>query len=177
MSTGFYAEGSARFGTANVDYVSNANRDFNYNYDSDYAGGHIGLGYIIRPSEAASFDMFAKGFISSMDGVTETVADSNLDIDNSTSIRSQVGAKFAYNLSSAASVFVKGAWEHEFDGEADIRWDGVRVRKSDFGGSSFVGAVGFDVRIAECATLGASIYGVTGQRDGFGGNLNLAIGF
>ncbi len=149
--------------------------------ESSYFGGHIGVGYIARPSDNSAIDFFGKALWTRVeDDEAKTVDNDIINIDATNSIRSQLGMKYSYNF-GGGTVFVKGAWEHEFDGETKGNVVGTSgtyaIRKTDTGGSSGLAEFGVQFRPTDCMTIGASVYGIIGKRKGFGGNVNVGFNF
>lgn len=173
---GLYGEASFRAGYAKSEYDSRYDTD--YDLKSMYYGGHVGLGYIFRPSDVHSFDLFAKGLWTHLNDDSDVnKAGQTMKVDDTDSLRTQLGVRYNYNLSCNVTAYAKAAWEYEFDGETKGWYNGQKIRKTDMGGSSGLGELGVDWRVSERATVGAAVHGVVGKRRGVGGNVNVSFGF
>ncbi|MBR2214483.1 MAG: hypothetical protein IJ849_01835 [Selenomonadaceae bacterium] len=179
--SGLYAEGSFRAGTVNDDAHS-VLRDVNgstYSYETDapYTGFHLGVGKEIRFDAIHSLDVYGKYFFNRRQGVSFD-AGGHYDLDAVTSQVLRVGA--CYTVKRDKWSFYSGlAYEHELDGKATGKADGLPIRGADTGGGSFRGEIGATMRPGENSpwSLDLNLSGFAGKKQGFSGGVSVAFMF
>lgn len=178
-SMGLYGEASFRMGEAKNTYDGvKSDIDTRFTSRTGYYGAHAGLGYILRQGETGSLDISAKGFWTKLENdVAKTRSGERVTIDDVDSYRSQVAVQYSYNLGSASARVMAG-WEYEFDGKASGSINTDKIRRLDtLKGHSGIAEVGVDFKVAERATLGMGVHGSIGKRKGWGGSVQLGVGF
>lgn len=117
---GLYYEGSLRAGRTSIDYKSAVAGGISYDSDATYYAAHAGLGKIVTINDADSIDYYGKLFYNRMQGDKVTVGScATYDFDATTSLRTNLGARYNHKM-DAKNIFYAGlAWQHEFDGEAN----------------------------------------------------------
>lgn len=109
-----------RAGRTSIDYKSAVAGGISYDSDATYYAAHAGLGKIVTINDADSIDYYGKLFYNRMQGDKVTVGScATYDFDATTSLRTNLGARYNHKM-DAKNIFYAGlAWQHEFDGEAN----------------------------------------------------------
>lgn len=176
---GLYGEASFRAGEAKNTYDGLKNdRDTKFTSRTGYYGAHAGLGYVVTQGETGSLDISAKGFWSKLENDTaRTHSGERVEIEDVNSYRSQVAVQYSYNF-GGASARVMAGWEYEFDGKAKGMINTDKIRRLDtMRGHSGIAEVGLDFKVAEHATVGMGVHGSIGKRKGWGGSVQVGVGF
>ncbi len=150
-----------------------------YDSRSLYYGAHAGLGYILKPFDAASLDLSVRYLWTRQEDDDVTVAGDLFHFGAADSQRVRGGAHLSYDLSPTCVPYVGAAYEHEFDAEAGADVYGYAIDAPDLRGGTGIGEVGLTFTpmegIAFSADLG--VQGYTGTREGAGGTLRLRWDF
>lgn len=180
---GVYAEGSLRAGMLKSE-MSNALRDgggnsYGYKSESDYYGGHLGIGKVITLDEAKSVDVYGKYFHVYTDGDSFNVAGDCFEFDEVQSDRVQIGARLRTNKNNKFSAYYGLAWEYEFNGEADMKAQGMTAPAQSLKGSSCMGEIGVNYvpSLDSPWSFDAKLRAYAGQREGFSGNVQAVYSF
>ena len=98
------------------------------------------MGKEIALSDGNSVDVYGKYFFNRKNGV-DFNAGGHYDLDAVTSSVLRVGARYVVKRNKW-NLYGGLAYEHELDGEAAGKADGVAIRGADVGGGSFRGEIG-----------------------------------
>ena len=176
----FYAQASVKAGKVKSDYQS---QDFGTHYygdtvsfdtDSTYVGTHIGVGQIVRLSDSDTLDAYGKYFYtrtSSDEAKLSSGETYHFDAVNSHRVR--VGARYEHAFGDKVGVFAGGAFEREFDAQANAQYQGFNLPTPSMKGNTGIVEVGVSTKGA--VKLDASLQGFGGKRRGAG--LNIGIKF
>ena len=114
LSTGLYAEASARMGRSDMDFDTD---DILYNgnkakYDSDtmYYGAYIGVGYIYGFTPQASLGLSAKLLWTHQEGDSVNVHGDNVRFKDADSLRTRLGGRFAYAVNEYFTPYAGAYW-------------------------------------------------------------------
>ncbi len=178
---GMYVEGSLRAGTVHDD-ARNVLRDFrgmpySYEMSASYMGFHFGVGKEIEVAGGNIVDVYGKYFFNRRKGVSFD-AGGHYDLDAVTSSVLRVGARYVVKQSKW-NFYAGAAYEHELDGEATGKADGVAIRSADVGGGSFRGELGATMTPGDKSpwTLDLNLTGFAGKKRGFTGGVSVAFMF
>ena len=69
------------------------------------------------------------------------------------------------------------AYDYEFDGESTGKAQGLDIRSSSLKGGTVIGEAGYVYNPNEKWTIDSTLFGFAGQRDGFGGQVNVTYHF
>ncbi|MBP5199889.1 MAG: hypothetical protein J6Z82_04510 [Schwartzia sp.] len=181
MKNNVYVEGSLRAGSVHDD-ARNVLRNFRgmpYSYETSapYMGFHLGVGKEIAFDELHSVDVYGKYFFNRRKGVSFN-AGGHYDLDAVTSSVLRVGARYVVKRNKWN--FYGGlAYEHELDGEAAGKADGVAIRGADVGGGSFRGEIGATMTPGDKSpwALDLNLTGFAGKKRGLTGGVSVAFMF
>ncbi len=178
---GMYVEGSLRAGNVHDD-ARNVLRDFRgmpYSYETSapYMGFHLGFGKEIEVAGGNVVDVYGKYFFNRRKGVSFD-AGGHYDLDTVTSSVLRVGARYVVKRDKW-NFYGGVAYEHELDGEAAGKADGVAIRGADVGGGSFRGELGATMTPGDKSpwTLDLNLTGFAGKKRGFTGGVSVAFMF
>lgn len=173
---GFYVEGSLRAGRIHDD-ADNVLRDaagnpYSYETDATYWGAHIGVGKEIKLTPTGTLDVYARYFYNHRGSVSfDAGGHYDLDAVNSSILR--LGTRYTVKQNDNCKFYGGIAVEHEFDGKAAGRADGLAIRGADTSGTSVSGELGvnFKPKKQSPVTLDLNISGFAGKKRGFTGGL------
>ena len=176
----FYIQGSVKAGKVKSDYESNdlgthaGGNTVSYEIDNTYIGTHIGVGQIMRLTDSDTIDGYAKYFYTHTSAENAKLSSGETyEFDAVDSHRVRLGAKYEHTFGDKVGVFVGGAWEKEFDAEANAKFQGFNLPSPSMKGST--GIVELGVSTKGAVKLDASVQGFGGKRKGAG--LNIGIRF
>ncbi|MBP5199024.1 MAG: autotransporter outer membrane beta-barrel domain-containing protein [Schwartzia sp.] len=178
---GMYVEGSFRAGSVHDD-ARNLLRDadgnpFSYETNAPYMGFHLGVGKEIAFDDMHAVDVYGRYFYNRRNGVSFD-AGGHYDLDAVTSQTIRVGAR--YIVKRDKWNFYGGlAYEHELDGKAAGKADGVEIRGADTSGASLRGELGATMKPGENSpwSLDLNVSGFAGKKQGFTGGVSVAFMF
>lgn len=117
---GLYYEGSLRAGRTSIDYKSAVAGGISYDSDATYYAAHAGLGKIVTINDTDSIDYYGKLFYNRLQGDKVTVGScATYDFDATTSLRTNLGARYNHKIDAKNMLYAGLAWQHEFDGKAN----------------------------------------------------------
>jgi hypothetical protein len=181
----FYTEASFRAGGLHNDYRNSDLRDSmgrkaDYDSFSAYYGIHAGVGYIWKFTEQASLDIYGKFFWARQQGDSVRLSTGDpvkfKDVD---SLRTRLGARFAYAINDYVASYIGAAWEHEFDGKARATTYGYGIDKPSLFGSTGIGELGLNLKPSKDLPLSfdLGVQGYVGKRQGVTGSLQAKFEF
>ncbi|GHU07443.1 membrane protein [Betaproteobacteria bacterium] len=176
-----YTEASLRAGRLENDFSGNLNNTrTRYDTRSNYTSFHAGLGYVWKTSDKATLDVYGKYLWTHVvgDSVRLNTGDP-VKFDAVNSQRLRVGARFSNALSESASFYVGAAYEHEFDGQADAKTFGQKIKSPDLKGGTGIGEVGFTLRPSgkQNFSVDLGLQGYVGKREGVTGSVQAKYRF
>lgn len=182
-NNGVYTEGSLRAGMLKSD-MDNALRDAsgnNYGYESEsaYYGAHIGVGKIIGLSESSDLDVYGKFFHTYVEGDSFNVAGDKFEFDSINSDRLRVGARVTTNKENKFSTYYGLAYEYEFNGDADMKAQGINAPTQSLQGSSYMAELGLNYQPTPDSpwSFDLNLRGYTGERQGGSFNVQATYTF
>lgn len=182
-NNGVYTEGSLRAGMLKND-MDNALRDAsgnNYGYESEsaYYGAHIGVGKIISLSESSDLDVYGKFFHTYVEGDSFNVAGDKFEFDSINSDRLRVGARVTTNKENKFSTYYGLAYEYEFNGDADMKAQGINAPTQSLQGSSYMAELGLNYQPTPDSpwSFDLNLRGYTGERQGGSFNVQATYTF
>lgn len=176
-ASGLHLDLAFRMGSVETKYKADWTQS-NYNLDSIYMGGHVGLGYEVGLGEYDSVDFTGRALWTRVNGddVTNSAGE-RISFSDSDSLRSQLGATYYHSFGSSLYAYAGAFWEYEFDGENRATVDSQRVEKTSLKGHSGVGKLGLEWKVTDNVSLGGNVFGAIGERRGGGGSVNVGIAF
>ena len=167
---GFYVEGSLRAGRIHDD-ADNVLRDaagnpYSYETDATYWGAHIGVGKEIKLTPTGTLDVYARYFYNHRGSVSFD-AGGHYDLDAVDSNILRLGTRYTVKQNDNCKFYGGIAVEHEFDGKAGGRADGLEIRGADTSGTSVRGELGVAIKpAASPVTLDLNLSGFAGKKRG-----------
>ena len=177
-----YVEGSLRAGTVHDD-ARNVLRDtttrvpYSYETNAPYMGFHLGVGKEIAFDDMHAVDVYGRYFYNRRNSVSFD-AGGHYDLDAVTSQTIRVGARYIVKRDKW-NFYAGAAYEHELDGKAAGKADGVEIRGADTSGASFRGEVGATMKPGENSpwSRDLNVSGFAGKKQGFTGGVSVAFMF
>ncbi|MDL2272107.1 autotransporter outer membrane beta-barrel domain-containing protein [Desulfovibrio sp. OttesenSCG-928-I05] len=179
-SSGVYGEVSGRAGVVDMEYKTNDIPDTPADFDTDatYYGAHAGLGYKMDLSEKAMLDLSAKVMWTHQASDSLTVGYEHVKFDAADSLRTRLGGRLNYAITSELVPYIGAYWEHEFDGDATSKVNGHSMETPSLDGSSGMGELGFSFRPAGSnLSMDLGVQGYLGTREGVSGGMNIKYEF
>ncbi len=180
---GVYTEGSLRAGMLKSD-MDNALRDgagntYGYESESAYYGAHVGVGKIISLSENSDLDIYGKFFHTYVEGDSFNVAGDKFEFDSINSDRLRVGARVTTNKENKFSTYYGLAYEYEFNGDADMKAQGISAPTQSLQGSSYMAEIGLNYQPTPTSpwSFDLNLRGYTGERQGGSFNVQATYTF
>ncbi len=176
----FYAEASARIGKNKTDYSSG---DFNgvakFDISRTYYGAHVGLGRLFDATDRSKIDLYAKAFYLRLGGKSVQVRGDALAFDAVNSLRAKAGARYVYDVSDSAEIYVGGAFEREFGGDAKGFNYALNknIQSPSLKGNSGIFEAGASAAVTDHLTLGADVQGYVGLKRGISGGIKAEYKF
>ena len=176
----FYAEASARIGKNRTDYSSG---DFNgvakFDISRTYYGAHVGLGRLFDATDRSKIDLYAKAFYLRLGGKSVQVRGDALSFDAVNSLRAKAGARYVYDVSDSAEIYVGGAFEREFGGDAKGFNYALNknIQSPSLKGNSGIFEAGASAAVTDHLMLGADVQGYVGLKRGISGGIRAEYKF
>ena len=172
---GFYVEGSLRAGSVHNNSRSDL-REANgtphsFETNTPYFGAHIGVGKEIALKNGDSVDVYGKYFYNRRNS-TSFNAGGQFDLDAVTSQVLSVGARYTVKREKW-DFYVGAAYEHELDGEARGKANGLSIRSADVGGGSARVEIGATMKPGAKSpwSLDLNLSGFAGKKRGVSGGM------
>jgi autotransporter-associated beta strand protein len=168
-----YAEATARFGLADLDFTAGADRS-----RSGYASAHVGLGYVLKLDDYSALNLYGRYFWNrhGSDTVRLTTG-SDVKFEAVESRRTRLGLRWnSQNASRTGEFYFGAAWEREHDGESKTRPRGDWPMPKLKGNTTLVEA-GFIFNPVKPLTLEFGVQGHTGRREGVTGSVKVEYRF
>jgi hypothetical protein len=180
----WWAEGSVRFGRADLTYATlDWMPSFDYDVSGNYFAAHIGAGYRYAFSPTQSMNLFTKVFYNRQGGEDFMIETNPVEFDSVQSLRWRTGLAYEQltQTDGGTRFFWKTslAYEYEFDAVAEGRADGYVIQDSDLTGSTGVAELAMTVVPAALPNtdLKLAVQGYAGQREGVSGQIRLTHRF
>ncbi|MBQ3644341.1 MAG: hypothetical protein II961_07055 [Candidatus Riflebacteria bacterium] len=177
-----YTEASFRLGnvkenTSNILH-DGAGNGYGYDKKAKYKGGHIGFGKKYREDENTELEIYGKFFYNEREGINFAAGADQYSLDK---VRSRI-LRAGFRLASTDRKWNRYggiAYDHEFGGESTGSVNGNAIRSASIKGGTLRGE--FGIRREATKTnpwkTDISLYGFTGKRKGFGGNIAVEYHF
>ena len=178
---GFYVEGSLRAGNVHDDtrnLLRDAVQAYSYDTNECYFGFHLGVGKEIELKDGDAVDVYGKYFFNRRNGSDFTVNGDDYSLDSVKSSVLRVGAR--YTMKREKWNFYGGlAYEHELDGKAGGRVNGISIRSADIGGGSARLELGATMKSDAGSpwSLDLNMAGYAGKKKGVMGGVSVSFGF
>ena len=176
-----YMDGAFRAGQAvsKLDTFNFGNAPIDRPNDSSsiYFGAVGGLGWLAEAAPEVDLDIYGRLLWSRLGSGEKQGA---IEVANLNSTRLVFGARADFRVGEGRLIYAGAAWEHEFNGRAELRINGRPVRDGAvdlMAGSSLVGEVGLELGSAENFSASLGLEGAWGQREALGGLLRLSYVF
>ncbi|WP_291936839.1 hypothetical protein [Campylobacter sp.] len=154
FTSGTYLDASFHVGKISSDYNSN---DWTYaiapgvlahnekfDISSTYMATHIGIGQIFDLSQSNKLDVYTKWLYAYTDDADATISSGErYHFDSVTSNRVRAGIRDTINLKDEHNLYVGGAYEYEFKGDAKASTMGLDAPKPSLKGSTGVFEAGY----------------------------------
>ena len=180
FDSGLHLEASARVGTSDNDFQYLNHLPIRYDdVSSTYYGAHIGAGYKFKPSwNRGEFDIYDNFAWTRMNGHDLVLSDFEVvSLSDMDSLRNRLGVRYTHTYEQGTELYAGLAWDHEFDGRAEIRThNGLWTVNNEFaaetkGSSAFIEA---GVRLnpeSVPVSIDLGVFGSVGQNEGIGGTV------
>ncbi len=177
-----YTEASFRLGnmkenTSNILH-DGAGNSYGYDKKAKYKGAHFGFGKKYKEDENTELEIFGKFFYNQREGINFAAGADQYKLDD---VRSRV-LRAGFCLASTDRKWNRYggiAYDHEFGGESTGSVNGMAIRSASIKGGTIRGE--FGIRREATKTnpwkTDISLYGFTGKRNGFGGNIAVEYHF
>jgi len=154
FSSDAYIDASFHVGKISSDYNSNdwtyaavgggLAHEQKFDISSTYMATHIGVGQIFDLSERNKLDIYAKWLYAYTDDADATISSGErYHFDSVTSNRLRAGLRDTINLKDEHNLYVGGAYEYEFKGDAKASTMGLDAPKPSLKGSTGVFEAGY----------------------------------
>ena len=171
-----YTEASFRMGNMKDKASSllhdGAGNAYGYDTSAKYRGGHFGIGKICREEDGTKLEIYGKYFYNEREGINFAAGADQYSLDK---VRSRVmRAGFRYSTTQRKWNRYGGlAFDHEFGGKSTGTVNGVAIRSASVKGGTLRGEFGYcrEATKTNPWKTDISLYGFTGKRKGFGGNI------
>ncbi|MBR4329342.1 MAG: hypothetical protein IKP71_05765 [Candidatus Riflebacteria bacterium] len=171
-----YTEASFRLGnvkenTSNILH-DGAGNGYGYDKKAKYKGGHIGFGKKYREDENTELEIYGKFFYNEREGIYFAAGADQYSLDK---VRSRI-LRAGFRLASTDRKWNRYggiAYDHEFGGESTGSVNGMAIRSASIKGGTIRGEFGFRREATKTNPWKTdfSLFGFTGKRKGFGGNI------
>ena len=172
---GAYVEGSVRVGRVKSDYTGTiADTHRTYDSSSTYYAGHLGVGQEKQLKNGNTIDTYAKYFFAHQGGDTVRLSNGAVyDFDAANSHRIRFGTRYT-SKKGDASFYTGLAYEYEFGDDFAAAYQGYNTPSPSLTGGTGILELGY--RFAPQngrATYGIQLMGMTGQRRGISGGVQM----
>ncbi|MBP5469099.1 MAG: hypothetical protein J6Z11_07630, partial [Candidatus Riflebacteria bacterium] len=171
-----YTEASYRMGSMKDNASSllhdDAGNAYGYDIKAKYRGGHIGFGKTYKEDENTKLDIYGKYFYNEREGINFAAGADQYSLDK---VRSRV-LRAGFRLSSTDRKWNRYgglAYDYEFGGKSSGEVNGTPIRSASVKGGTLRGEFGYcrEATKTNPWKTDISLYGFTGKRNGFGGNI------
>lgn len=175
-NNGIYTEVGARMGTlknslqgAVVDGLGEVG---GYDARTDYYGAHLGVGKLIAFGNNESIDIYGKYFYVHHEDEQLDILGDEVHFGSMDSNRLRIGARYNKYVEENMLGYFGLAWDHEFDGDANVTAAGFDVDDAALQGDAAVIELGLKVTPKNSPwDFDLGVQGYTGVRTGFSGNI------
>ncbi|WP_156031704.1 hypothetical protein [Selenomonas sp. AE3005] len=178
---GLYVEGSLRIGSMH-EKANNLLRDTvrGYGYDerTTYKGFHLGVGKEFAINDGNTVEVYGKYFYNRKDGMNFNAGLDEYNLDAVTSQILRVGARYTMKR-ERWNYYGDLSYEHELDGQAAGRANGMAIRGADTSGGSVRLELGAKLLANEKSpwTLDLNLTGYAGKKQGLQGGVSVKFMF
>lgn len=166
----WHANAALRFGRmkskqSNALYNAANQQTYDANISSWYTGLELGAGKVIPLSEKNSIDLYGKYFFLYQDD-DKFNAGGVYEVDSVKSHRLRLAGRFMHQASERTAFYAGLGVEHEFDGKAKLKVDGVQAKPTKMKGTRGYGEIGVSVKPAAATgwQFDFSLNGLAGSR-------------
>ncbi|WP_295159158.1 hypothetical protein [Selenomonas sp. AE3005] len=178
---GLYVEGSLRIGSMH-EKANNLLRDTvrGYGYDerTTYKGFHLGVGKEFAIKDGNTVEVYGKYFYNRKDGMNFNAGLDEYNLDAVTSQILRVGARYTMKR-ERWNYYGDLSYEHELDGQAKGRANGMAIRGADTSGGSVRLELGAKLLANEKSpwSLDLNLTGYAGKKQGLQGGVSVKFMF
>ena len=176
---GAYVEGSVRVGSVKSDYAGTiADTHRTYDSSSTYYAGHLGVGQEKQLKNGNTIDTYAKYFFAHQGGDTVRLSNGAVyDFDAANSHRIRFGTRYT-SKKGDASFYTGLAYEYEFGDDFAAAYQGYNTPSPSLTGGTGILELGYRFTPQNGrATYGIQLMGMTGQRRGISGGVQMHWAF
>ena len=176
---GAYVEGSVRVGRVKSDYAGTiADTHRTYDSSSTYYAGHLGVGQEKQLKNGNTIDTYAKYFFAHQGGDTVRLSNGAVyDFDAANSHRIRFGTRYT-SKKGDASFYTGLAYEYEFGDDFAASYQGYNTPSPSLTGGTGILELGYRFTPQNGrATYGIQLMGMTGQRRGISGGVQMHWAF
>ena len=176
---GAYVEGSVRVGRVKSDYAGTIdNTHTTYDSSSTYYAGHLGVGQEKQLKNGNTIETYAKYFFTHQGGDTAKLSTGEVyDFDAADSHRIRFGTRYT-SKKGDASFYTGLAYEYEFGNDIAASFEGYNTPSPSLTGGTGILELGYRFTPQNGrATYGIQLMGMTGQRRGISGGVQMHWAF
>ncbi|MCQ2603577.1 MAG: autotransporter outer membrane beta-barrel domain-containing protein [Spirochaetia bacterium] len=177
---GLYMQAMGRMGGMSNDWSSD---DFSEKVDYDtyhcYWGTSVSVGYQGNVGKYIGYDVNGRFMWNHLEGDDADVKGEQLHFQDIDSVRTRIGLRMSYEGFRIVRPFIGGAWEREFDGEANAKVNGCKIDAPDLKGNTGLLELGVSCKPGNNADwrLDLSAAGYMGVRRGLSGSAYFTCNF
>jgi hypothetical protein len=179
-------EASARIGRLYNSFDSQryfVNEGWSPDYDTDttYYGGHLGLGYTKLLNDVSNLDFVVRGYFTRVEG-SEVRVDSGevINFHHTDSKRLRGGIRYTRQSSENVFWYAGGYYDYEFDHKVKAKTDGIVVGAPDMKGGTGIFEIGVETHPSknhEKFSFGFGFQGYVGELRGISGGVRIGYEF
>uniref|UniRef100_UPI0025EA1135 autotransporter domain-containing protein n=1 Tax=Anaerovibrio sp. TaxID=1872532 RepID=UPI0025EA1135 len=143
-----------------------------------YYSMHLGLGKKIAVAHDNTMDLYGKLFYTHQNSAgTELSTGEHYDFGSVNSIRMRLGGRYTHKINELNKLYAGLAYEYEFKGDATATYQEFTTPSPSIKGGSGMLELGWQAKASKNLTVGLSMNGWVGKKQGLGGNLSLNWSF
>ncbi len=177
-------DASLRAGKQTTDYTSFNLVDATgniaeYELDSTYIAGHIGLSYTFQPTERVAATFYARYHWTHIDDDEAIICSEHVAFEDLDSNRLRFGTRATWQLNENWQPYAGLAFEWECSGISRATTHGLGITRPSMRGGTFIGEIGavWQPNIARPLWLEFAVQGSAGKNSGYAGRCGVSIGF
>ncbi len=181
---GFVLDASVRAGRQTTDFGSMDLMDdygtfAEYELDSAYIAGHVGVNYTWNPTDRLSAMVYARYQWTHFDNDDADVCSERVTFEDMDSNRLSLGTRMSWQANENWTPYAGLAYQWECSGTARAVTHGMGITAPSMRGSSFVGEIGtvWQPNVAKPLWFDFGVQGSTGKVTGGTGKFGVTIGF
>ena len=179
-NNGLYLQAIGRMGGMSNDWGTDDFRErVDYDTSHNYYGTAVGVGYEGNAGKYIGYDVYGKFMWNHLEGDDADVKGEHLQFQDIDSVKTRIGLRLAYEGFKIVKPFIGGAWEREFNGEANAKVNGYKIDSPDLKGDTGLLELGVSCKSEKSANweLDLSVTGYMGVRRGLSGSIYFIYNF